>query len=558
MKPAPEFKLLLMGLASLASVQLAPAQTIPPSLAAPAGSVNTNVPGFKVRIVQGDANTVQNSAAAAEALISGKIIDPTTGLPLNNATPNPVDGSFFYNFDKYINLHEQAIIDPTVATAGENFNATAAAPMNILNDPEPGIPGTTSSGDYFAVEFTGFLQLPAGTVRFGVNSDDGFKLTIGSGVNTRVQALQLIILDGTRGFANTEANITVTQAGLYPVRLLWWENTGANSGVELYTFAPGTTSGNRYLINDTNQANSIRAYRELVGNPPSILNLSPALTAYVDPRGNPGPVPAAPYMYADILDGATTVNTNSISFALDGTFLATNITKSASITTVGAQAPLLGAGTAHTNTLIYADSGGARYTNIWTFTVGNYPTIPAAYAVVSVDTTKPGFKAKVHQMGAARNPSTGLVPNAERQIAGGYIDPATTQPYANTISPAWTHADGSTVDPIGADGFFVMPGVINLDDQAGVGIGGGNFSVNSVPPVPDDTVPGIPGTSAFPSDYYVASFETILDLKAGAYRFGVNPVRSLMSVLVLVSKSTTKNSTPALSPADSQYIRRNG
>src|SRR5207302_1754515 len=89
---------------------------------------------------------------------------------------------------------------------------------------------------------------------------------------------------------------------------------------------------------------------------------------------------------------------------------------------------------------------------------------------------------------------------AERQIANGYIDPTTGQPYANTISPAWTHADGSTVDPIGADGFFVMPGVINLDDQAGVGIGGGNFSVNSVPPVPDDTVPGIPGTKTLIND----------------------------------------------------------
>jgi 3-hydroxymyristoyl/3-hydroxydecanoyl-(acyl carrier protein) dehydratase len=49
------------------------------------------------------------------------------------------------------------------------------------------------------MEFTGFLQLPSGTVRFGVNSDDGFKLTIGSGVNPRIQALQLLILDGSPG-----------------------------------------------------------------------------------------------------------------------------------------------------------------------------------------------------------------------------------------------------------------------------------------------------------------------------------------------------------------------
>jgi hypothetical protein len=39
-----------------------------------------------------------------------------------------------------------------------------------------------------------------------------------------------------------------------------------------------------------------------------------------------------------------------------------------------------------------------------------------------VDTAKPGFKAKVLQISANKNPATGLVPNAERQIAGGYID----------------------------------------------------------------------------------------------------------------------------------------
>ena len=82
-----------------------------------------------------------------------------------------------------------------------------APPMDIPDDPEPGTPG---GGDYFAVEFTGFLQLPAGTVRFGVNSDDGFRLTIGSGVNRIPSAVQLISLDTTRGFGNTEANITVT------------------------------------------------------------------------------------------------------------------------------------------------------------------------------------------------------------------------------------------------------------------------------------------------------------------------------------------------------------
>src|SRR6185436_9164582 len=126
-------------------------------------------------------------------------------------------------------------------------------------------------------------------------------MTIGTGINPGIPALQLIQNDGNRGFGNTEANITVNAAGIYPFRFIYWEAGGANSGIEIYTFQPGQTGGNRYLINDTNQANSIRSYRELVGNPPAIINLSPALTTYVDPKGNASAVPPAPYMYVDLV-----------------------------------------------------------------------------------------------------------------------------------------------------------------------------------------------------------------------------------------------------------------
>src|SRR5439155_8689745 len=122
-----------------------------------------------------------------------------------------------------------------------------------------------------------------------------------------------------------------------------------------------------------------------------------------------------------------------------------------------------------------------------------------------------GFKAKVHQMNVNRNPGTGVVPNAERQIAAGYIDPATGQPYENT-------ADLSTA---GADGYFVESGVINYNQDAPTATG--NFSSASVPPFDDKPVPGITGnTGPNETERYVFSIETILELKAGAYRFGVN------------------------------------
>lgn len=496
------FKRLSKLLAVMASLAVLPigasAQTITAAMAAPAGTVNTNDPGFNMYIVQGNSRLAMSAFAPAQALITGTAIDPNTKLPFDNiATPN-TDGTFNYYLPTYINMHEQA---PSGATGG-NFSTAAAAPMNIADDPEPGIPGTTGSGDYFAMEFTGYLQLPSGTVRFGVNSDDGFKLTVGNGVNPRDPgALQLIILDGTRGFGNTEANITVSTAGIYPFRLLFWENAGANSGVELYTFAPGTTSGNRYLVNDRNQANSIKSYRSLL--------ITPSLLTAAIPSGGATGVAPSPKITVQLTDGQSAVNPASIKQILDGVTVSPAITKAGKVTSLVYLAPVAPPSSVHTNTIIFADAAGT-YTNTWTYTTAAYTPVPASWSLPSVDATKPGFNVKMYQMEIVRNPATGVVPNAERQIARGYIDSSTGQPYANT-------ADLSLAD---ADGFLVETDFVNWNQDAPAAVG--NFSSASNPPSEDKFIPGIPGSSSTPTDRLVASIETILQLKAGPYRFGVN------------------------------------
>jgi hypothetical protein len=171
-------------------------------------------------------------------------------------------------------------------------------------------------------------------------------------------------------------------------------------------------------------------------------------------------------MWVEIMDGSTTLAPASITFSLDGSVLPHTVTKDGTISTIAAQAPMLAAGSVHTNRLVYADAGGASFTNVWAFTVGSYSTIPAEYALPSVDTSKPGFKVKARQMAVNRNPSTGNVPNAERQYAGGYNDPATGQPYANTIGTKWLQADGTELGTSDADGFFELPEVINWNETA--------------------------------------------------------------------------------------------
>src|SRR6266536_2341735 len=134
-------KRILSGLAAIASMQLASAQTITTNMMAPPGFVNTNIPGMKMYIVQGNSALPMDQVSRAEALISGKAIDPNTGQPFaaaNSAIPDPADGDFIYNIGKYINWHEQILADPTVT--GGNFFSTAAAPMNIPDEPVLGIP----------------------------------------------------------------------------------------------------------------------------------------------------------------------------------------------------------------------------------------------------------------------------------------------------------------------------------------------------------------------------------------------------------------------------------
>jgi len=516
MKPSKILRWTAGPLLLAAACHAVHAQTITAGLAAPAGTVDTSKPGFKVRIVQGNSRLPLTAAAPAEALLSGRAIDATTGLPFENlAEPGPEPGGL-YAVPTVLNWHEQAASGAT----GGNFGG---------DTPVLGIPGTTGSGDYFVMEATGFMQLPAGTHRLGVNSDDGFKLTFGTGINPldRFTPLQVAILNGTRGFGNTEVNVTVSTAGIYPFRLIWWENTGANSGIEFFNFAPGTTLGTRYLVNDAAQANAFKTYRDLLAP------ITTPIATFVSPAAGSTTSGPRPFIDVDLLNQGTSVVTSSVRLLMDGSALEPTVTEANGTVRISALGPLVNASSAHTAQLIFSDSAGTSITNNWAFTTAAYTTIPVAFAVPSVDVSKPGFKAKVYQydnvptdlsQNLVRGPGgSGLIPNVERQLARGYNDPATGQPYPNTASSQWTHADpGAPVDDLDADGFFIVPGVVNWVENAGGGSAGGNFTAASAPAMPDDNMPGLPGTAANAGDRAVYSIETILELKAGAHRFGVN------------------------------------
>ncbi|HUS35802.1 MAG TPA: hypothetical protein VM680_10675 [Verrucomicrobiae bacterium] len=133
----------------------------------------------------------------------------------------------------------------------------------------PGLDSAEAQGtDDIAMEVTAYLELPAGTIRFGVTSDDGFKLSAGPGLHDQTP----IIDSHNNGTADQTFDVLVPAAGFYPVRLLWYER-GGGAHVEFFTVDPAT--GERTLVNDPNTATAIKAYREL-GAAPTIAVYSSA------------------------------------------------------------------------------------------------------------------------------------------------------------------------------------------------------------------------------------------------------------------------------------------
>ncbi|MCX8108077.1 MAG: hypothetical protein N3G20_04665, partial [Verrucomicrobiae bacterium] len=238
--------------------------------------------------------------------------------------------------------------------------------------------------------------------------------------------------------------------------------------------------------------------------------------------GGPGSPVAG--VVIDLKDWDYSVLSGSVTMIHNGTAVTPTLTKLGDISRIFYRpaSGYLPSGV-NTITVTYSTTSSPSFTNTFTYTalVGSATVVPSEYVLPSADLTKPGFKAKVHQMDVNRNPATGQYLNAERQIANGYIDPNTGQPYQNTAMTEWMDVFGTVIGTADSEGYFTIPGVINWNQDAPTAAG--NFSVNSDPPFEDQPVPGITGNlGPNTTERYVVSIETILELKAGGYRFGVN------------------------------------
>ena len=484
--------------------------TLTAEMAVPASSLDLNEPGFVVRIAQAQLNArwpgadLPTTIRRAEDQLAGRLRDPETGNPfpnlayLGDAEP---DGTYRIPSvvfpDEFINWNQEAGPGGNATQAG---NFTTAA-NGIADGAIPGIPGDDLSNlNNISAEITTYLNLSRGVYRLGVNSDDGFKVTVGKGDPRDPTGLLLGQFDGGRGAANTLFYVSVDADGYYPVRVLYFEGGG---GASLEVFSVDTSTGAFRLINDTSDPLAIRAYSTPTVKRPY---------ASVSPLPNAVNVAANAAVQAQIFDQTAIVNQGSIRLEVNGTTVAPTISKPGTVTTVLFQpADYLPPGT-NTATLVYTDNGAPSLdvTNTWSFVVEDYsayPVIPAAYAVApgTVDLNSSGFLVDSYSMAVGRSGFTdnNSYPAAEQQLAREYVDPATSQPYDNLFTPGAVNGNHLVT-------------LVNWNQDAPANAG--NFTAANI--AADALIPGQP--AAGDSNNIVAAAIGYVELDRGYYQMGIN------------------------------------
>ncbi len=319
------------------SFTIANIPVVPPSLALPAGAVNTGLRGFLVKTVQNahyqNVGTRGNDTYAAESQINGLLGLPNTADLTSFTGPqgryvetdvinylSTGDVGYFTDGNGYPNYPVPGI--PGIDPAGAGF------------PPSTGFPDSTDS---YTQEILTVLDLPAGLVAMNVTSDDGFRVTIGNPNEWWTLPVVVGEFSGGRGAglaldSGTTFIFYVQQAGLYPARLVWYEG-GGGSSVEWSSRLPvDETTGQpnhnaATLINDSMVTTSIKAYQYLFPNPnvPWVKSFAPGrdfTSAASQARaGSDATVSAV------IVEGTANIDPGSVSLTVDGNPVTPTVTK---------------------------------------------------------------------------------------------------------------------------------------------------------------------------------------------------------------------------------------
>jgi hypothetical protein len=311
----------------------------------------------------GDANSSANAEMQLAGGMAGENIAEFPG-PLNIGGEPSMD----IWWTPYVNWER----------AGGQINLTGSQPDNfnaIAPDGEPG----TGAGAYvnyftpgvqlgtpppepvnYVVETIAYVQLAAGLHRWGVNSDDGFKVTVAPGQPSPF-GLVLGEFNGGRGATDSIFDFVVEQAGHYPIRLLYWQGGG---GASAEWFSVNLETGQKILIGDTQYypTQAYRAFRTGQGRA-RISTMRPS-------SGFTGTQPTGP-IFVQITDGRTTASNARL--LIEGQQVATG-TKAGTVTTIDyTPATPWPLGATFSGQIVYDESGQAEpITQNFTFTTRLY------------------------------------------------------------------------------------------------------------------------------------------------------------------------------------------
>ncbi|MEO8426966.1 MAG: hypothetical protein ABI651_07640, partial [Verrucomicrobiota bacterium] len=190
--------------------------------------------------------------------------------------------------------------------------------------------------------------------------------------------VQLGIFDFRRITSETQFGVVAQADGIYPVRLVFFrqnkmaDNTG-DFGLEFYTVK---TDGSKVLVNDSTDPTAVKAYWKRTSTVGTFVKHA-GPTAFISTFA--GPDVGFKSVSITISDGSSDkVDASSVALTVDGSPITATPTSTGGLTTLaytptGLQLPR----TVHSAQLVYADVGGSRHTNIWSFNLLRNYTLPS-------------------------------------------------------------------------------------------------------------------------------------------------------------------------------------
>jgi hypothetical protein len=362
---------------------------IPSCMALPASVVDKTKAGFNLYTCkyQGFVDSSLEYGLPTSVLVSEMEDHGFMGWP--NAADFTVNWHFNGPGGTYV---EKNVINYNGATAppneGHYGDGNGANMPGIPPVTWPSYNGTTVSdgnngqNDYI-VEINTVLDLQPGLYQMGVNSDDGFSVSVGNPAEWRTMKLTLGEYDGARGSSDTDFYFYITQAGLYPFRCLYYQGGGGNN-LEWYTRTAYPANNLHVLLSDSSasfQSGTNRTNAAIVAcqypfgiakGAPYVSSCGPSPFHGNGDAASITPSTHAGYdapVYATIEDGDTAVDPSTVKLWVNGAQVRPSVSKTGGTTAVNYAPPANWTpNTTNTLSLAFLDR-----TVTWSFMVEDHP-----------------------------------------------------------------------------------------------------------------------------------------------------------------------------------------